>query len=142
MLRLKRTSHNALAIGAFMLASLPAPAQNWVSSGTPGSPVIPFDAIVDGYTAAYLGHACITAEDILAGLLREDREIRAWLNPEALDEIRQAIGVADKPTRKFSVVGPLPMSETPKQILSFANLEAERAGTKKNHASSSRRRDR
>ena len=34
-----------------MLASVPAPAQNWVSSGTPWSPVIPFDAIVDGYTS-------------------------------------------------------------------------------------------
>jgi hypothetical protein len=51
MLRLKRTSLNALAIGGLMLASVPAPAQNWVSSGTPGSPVIPFDAIVDGYTS-------------------------------------------------------------------------------------------
>lgn len=28
------------------------------------------------YTATCLGHASITAEDILAGLLREDREIR------------------------------------------------------------------
>jgi hypothetical protein len=82
------------------------------------------------YTATCLGHACITAEDILAGLLREDREIRGWLRPEALDEIRRAIGVAGKPIRKISVSGHMPLSETAKQILRSASYEAERTGTK------------
>jgi len=82
------------------------------------------------YTALGLGHASITAEDILAGLLREDREIRGWLNREALDEIRQAIGVAGRPTQK-TALGPMPLSDTVKQILLLASSEAERIGTKK-----------
>jgi hypothetical protein len=81
------------------------------------------------YEAAYLAHRCITPEDLLLGLLREDRELRGCFNPEALDEIRRAIGVtAGSMQRKVS--WDLPLSGTVKQILSLAGVEAERAGTK------------
>ena len=82
------------------------------------------------YTATGLGHTSITAEDILAGLLREDREIRGWLSREALNEIRQAIGVAGKPAQK-TALGPMPLSDTVKQILLLARAEAERVGSNK-----------
>jgi hypothetical protein len=81
------------------------------------------------YEAACLGHGCITPEDLLAGLLREDRDIRGWLNPEALVEIRQAVGVATGPIQR-KVSGHMPLTDTVKQILSLAVFEAERAGTK------------
>lgn len=82
------------------------------------------------YTATCLGHTSITAEDILAGLLREDREIRGWLSREALNEIQQAIGGAGKPAQK-TALGPMPLSDTVKQILLLARGEAERVGSNK-----------
>ena len=78
------------------------------------------------YEAACLGHGYITPEDLLAGLLREDREIRGCLNPEALVEIR---GVAVGPVQR-KVSGHMPLSDTVKQILSLAVVEAEKASTK------------
>ena len=81
------------------------------------------------YEAACLGHGYITPEDLLAGLLREDLQIRGCLNPEALDEIRQAIGVAEGPIQR-KVSGHMPLSDTVKEILSMTVLEAERAGAK------------
>ena len=81
------------------------------------------------YEAASLGHSYITPEDLLLGLLREDPEIRGWLSPEALDEIRQAIGVGVGPTQR-KVPGHMPLSDAVKQILSLAVVEAERAETK------------
>jgi hypothetical protein len=65
----------------------------------------------------------------LAGLLREDREIRRCLNTEALDEIRQALGVAVGPLQR-KVLGHMPLSDTVKQILSLAVVEADKAGAK------------
>ena len=56
-------------------------------------------------------------------------EIRGWLSPEALDEIRQAIGVGVGPTQR-KVPGHMPLSDAVKQILSLAVVEAERAETK------------
>lgn len=79
--------------------------------------------------ATCLSHGCITPEDLLAGLLREDLEVRGWLNPEALEEIRQAIGFAAGPTQ-WRVSEHMPLSDTVEQILSLAVVEAERAGTK------------
>ena len=81
------------------------------------------------YEATCLGHGCITPEDLLAGLLREDREIRRCLNPEALDEIWQALGVAVGPIQR-KVLGHMPLSDTVKQILSLAVVEADKAGAK------------
>ena len=81
------------------------------------------------YEAACLGHGYIMPEDLLAGLLREDREIRGCLNPEALVEIRQAVGVAVGPVQR-KVSGQMPLSDTVKQILSLAVVEAERTGAK------------
>jgi ATP-dependent Clp protease ATP-binding subunit ClpA len=80
--------------------------------------------------AARLGHASITAEDLLAGLIREDREVRGWFRPDALDEIRHAISVSDNPIQGIVSRDPL-LSETVKQILSLVTAEAERTGTKK-----------
>jgi hypothetical protein len=81
------------------------------------------------YEAACSGHGCITPEDLLAGLLRDDRELRGCLNPEVLEEIRQAIGVADGSTQR-KASGHMPLSDAVKEILSLAVVEAERAGTK------------
>ena len=83
------------------------------------------------YTAAGLGHADITAEDILAGLLREDRDVRGLFSPEALDEIRHAVGFGAKPERRAASLLQMPFSDTVKKILSLAILEAERDGAKK-----------
>jgi hypothetical protein len=44
----KFTPHTIL-IGGLLLAPALVTAQNWVSSGPPGSPVVPFDAVVDGW---------------------------------------------------------------------------------------------
>ena len=82
------------------------------------------------YTGAGLGHAEITAEDVLAGLLRENREIRSLLRREALEEIRRAVDLAGKPGGKAAMPH-LPLSNAAKEILSFADIEAERAGAKK-----------
>jgi len=81
------------------------------------------------YEAASLGHAHITPEDLLLGLLREDLEIRGWLKPEDLDQIRQAIGVGAGPIQR-KVWGHMPLADKVKQILSRAVFEAERAESK------------
>jgi Clp amino terminal domain, pathogenicity island component len=82
------------------------------------------------YRSACLGHDSITAEDLLAGLLREDREIRNFLRTEALEEIHRAIGITAKPARRISLSQNTPLSESAKQILSLAAREAESSGAK------------
>ncbi|HEV3199590.1 MAG TPA: DM9 repeat-containing protein [Bryobacteraceae bacterium] len=47
----RRLTHHTIAIGGLILASHLALAQNWVPSGPPGAPVVPFDVVVDGWTA-------------------------------------------------------------------------------------------
>ena len=79
--------------------------------------------------ATGLSHDSITSEDLLAGLLREDHEIRGWLNPEALEDIGQTIGIAAGPPGG-KVSEHMPLSDTVKKILSLAVVEAERTGTK------------
>ena len=74
-------------------------------------------------------HGSITPEDLLMGLLREDNEIRGWLDPEALEGIRQAIGIVAGPAPS-NVWEPVPLSDTVKQILLLAVVEAGRAGMK------------
>ena len=81
------------------------------------------------YEATCLNHECITPEDLLAGLVREDREIRGWLTPQALETIRQAIGATfGRPTQRI-VLTRMPLSDTVKQILALGIVEAEKAGT-------------
>ena len=76
------------------------------------------------YEAASSGHGSITPEDLLAGLLRADRDLRSCFTPEALNGIRQAIGTAVAPKPMISV-GDLPLNDSVKQILSLAAVEAE-----------------
>lgn len=83
------------------------------------------------YTSAWLGHESITAEDLLAGVLREDCEIRGWLGSPATDALFRAIGIDGKPRRRVVGCGSIPFDEAARQILSLARQEAERGGAKR-----------
>lgn len=83
------------------------------------------------HTATRLGHPEITAEDLLVGLIRENREIRGLLRQEALEEIRRTVDdLVAKPEGRAALPH-LPLSNAAKEILALANLEAERSRAKK-----------
>jgi hypothetical protein len=82
------------------------------------------------YEAEGFGHDCITPEHVLLGVVRQDREIRGWLSPAALDEIRRAIAANGESQRRSSRSVCVPLNEACKQILSLALRDAERSGVK------------
>ena len=79
------------------------------------------------YTAEGREHAEITAEDLLMGVLREDRTIRGLLPAAALDEIVREMGGGRPRNRIFRNIPPGPSFQ---RIVAAARQEAERAGAK------------
>ncbi len=53
------------------------------------------------YTATRSGHAGITAEDLLAGVLREERAMGEWFSQESLDEIARLTGMPQNSRRRI-----------------------------------------
>jgi hypothetical protein len=81
------------------------------------------------YAAEGLLHSEITPEDLLMGILRENRDIRAWLSTEALAEIGRALG-GPRP-RNRSMRRHVPISVDCKRILKGAQEEMERTGARR-----------
>ena len=78
------------------------------------------------YTAEGSGHAEITPQDLLAGVVREDKTVRRLLPTEALEDIRQMLG-GSRPRNR--VLRPdVPLSEDCKRVLWAAHRELERTG--------------
>ena len=80
------------------------------------------------YRAEGLSHSEITPEDLLMGILRENREIRAWLSTAALAEIGCAVGGSSP--RNRSVRRHVPISVDCERILKGAQEEMERNGAR------------
>jgi ATP-dependent Clp protease ATP-binding subunit ClpA len=79
------------------------------------------------YAAEGFGHPEITPEDLLLGVLREDRSIRSCLRPEALQEIRRALG--GNPPRS-RILRNKTVSAACRRILAAAREEIDRTGEK------------
>jgi hypothetical protein len=78
------------------------------------------------YTAEGSGHAEITPQDLLAGVVREDKALRRLLPAEALEEIRQTLG--GNPPQNRMLRRHVPLSEDCKRVLWAAQSELERTG--------------
>lgn len=75
------------------------------------------------YAAEGFGHVEITPEDLLLGVLREDRS----LGSDAVQEIRRALGGHPTTTR---ILRGKPLSEDCKRILAAAEQERDQTGAK------------
>ena len=79
------------------------------------------------YAAEGFGHPEITPEDLLLGVVREDRGLRRCLGSEAVQELRRALGSHPPRTR---ILRHAPVSEECKRILAAAEQERNTAGEK------------
>ena len=79
------------------------------------------------YESLLFGHAEITPEDMLLGVLRESR---AALPPRLIGPIRSALEEGGAPHRNRARTFDLPLSGACQRIVSLARQEADRAGSK------------
>ena len=79
------------------------------------------------YAAEGFGHPEVTPEDLLLGVVREDRSLRRCLGSEAVQDLRRALGSHPPKTR---ILHHTPVSEDCKRILAAAQQERNTTGEK------------
>jgi ATP-dependent Clp protease ATP-binding subunit ClpC len=78
------------------------------------------------YEASALGTLEITGEELLLGILREDKTVTIQLNPGALDAIRKELEQLAPPKQeRTSTSVDMPVSDEVKRALAYAAEEAE-----------------
>jgi hypothetical protein len=83
------------------------------------------------YEASLFGSQEIRSEELLLGLLREDRDFAKRIGSEAMESIRKEIDALAPPGDRIPTSVDLPLSMECRQALMFAAEEAERLGHEK-----------